>query len=150
HRVAAADLISALPAATRSQATVLETQCPADLRQLSTAHAAAEADVPTAEPLLGPGAIRSPRSWLLGIGFSLATAFVILGSAWSMRPKTPPVDEPLESAKSVTDTAPRPQGTLPQPASVAAPSHLSGPAKGSVPPDEEAIRAWREAVLLVG
>ena len=155
HRVSAADLLSALPAEARRQATLPERQRPSELEQaIASSRVPAKIEPSTAGLTPWPRAMYLRSSWLWGIALSALFLLVVFGGRWLFRrPDTAvdrpnsaaPVDPPADTAVTHAPPAALPQRVNENPAPMKTSS-----TRNQSPPDEKLVRRAEEAVVLVG
>lgn len=160
HRIAATDLLAALPDSPRQATTMPEKPRPEAL----SADSAAEPSHPRA--LAWPAAIRSGRSWLVGIALSIVVVVVLLGGSRLFRSRVTEMDEIATSAEALPLTPPQldePTDAGKSEPANAAPAEPSQPAKKnadainspavvSAPPEDpwnQVLDKLRKAIFLL-
>jgi pSer/pThr/pTyr-binding forkhead associated (FHA) protein len=137
HRVAAADLLAAMPTDPPVGATVLERSSPEVLRK--SVHTGASAP-PTSSPM------RSPAAWMAGAALSVVCLAVVLGGRALVNSRT--VGEDGEARSTIAEPAEESTATLPADDRHTAQRTAPDPKRSM--PEERLVREAADGVALVG
>jgi pSer/pThr/pTyr-binding forkhead associated (FHA) protein len=142
HRIAAADLLAALPPSVVQDETFLERTRPEELaagrEQPVTAEVAQPADV---QPAVATARMTSPREWFVGIALSAVCATVVFAGARSCRQQDALVAKTPTNNKA--DAVPLSEPEVPD-----VPAKVPGP-DPKLPPDAALVRKSAEAVVML-